>query len=134
MATLGVRNNNPANLRPSGDKWQGMTGTNGGFMTFLTMVWGIRAAIINFRTWYKRGQTTLRKYISTYAPPNENDTENYINYISKMTKIAPDAVFLFNYENVKKILYYMFKLESQYTMKLEDFNTAWELATGEKKK
>ena len=132
--TLGYRNNNPGNLRPSGDAWQGMIGTEGGFMKFASMVWGVRAAIKNFKTWYGRGQTTLRMFITTYAPSSENDTENYINFISRNTKIDPDKKFTFDYETVKKILYYMFLLESQYQMPLNVFDDAWALATGEKKK
>lgn len=134
MTTLGIKNNNPGNIRPSGDLWQGMTGTSAGFLTFVSMIYGVRAAIINFRTWYKRGQTTLRKFISTYAPDSENDTAAYIEYVSKNTGINPDTVFQFNYENVRKILYHMFVLESQYKMDVSTFDEAWTLATGQKKK
>ena len=38
---LGLRNNNPGNIRPSNPPWQGATGENGGFVVFDTMVqWG----------------------------------------------------------------------------------------------
>jgi len=38
----------------------------------------------------KHGINTLRGVISRYAPPSENDTENYINFVSQRTGLKPD--------------------------------------------
>lgn len=80
MATLGIRNNNPLNIRYSPcNKWQGQTGCNKGFCTFDTIEYGIRAALVLLRNYVRRGLCTPRLIISNWAPSNENDTESYIN-------------------------------------------------------
>jgi len=38
----------------------------------------------------KHGINTLRGVISRYAPSSENDTENYINFVSQRTGLKPD--------------------------------------------
>lgn len=79
--TLGLRNNNPGNLRPLGRNtmWVGQTGTNKGFVVFKNISYGIRAIVKNALTQiYKRGNNTVAKYITAYAPPHENDTAKYI--------------------------------------------------------
>lgn len=78
---LGLRNNNPGNLRDSGDAWQGMIGTNQGFVVFKDCSWGLRALAINLRTEISRGYNTLEKLIYRFAPPSENDTEAYLDYM-----------------------------------------------------
>lgn len=74
---LGLRNNNPGNLRP-GDNWQGMIGTNQGFIQFQDISWGIRALAIDLRTKIRNGYDTIELIIFRYAPPSENDTLAYI--------------------------------------------------------
>jgi hypothetical protein len=57
------------------------------------MEFGARAQMINLRTWYNRGLNTLTKLITVYAPPNENDTANYISFLSKRLSLDPDYPF-----------------------------------------
>jgi hypothetical protein len=46
---IGLRNNNPGNLRPSNAyEWQGQIGVNFNFVVFEDVAWGIRAFIKNF--------------------------------------------------------------------------------------
>ena len=85
---IGFRNNNPGNLRP-GDNWQGMTGTNGGFIVFSDMSFGIRALGTDLRTKINNGYDTISKIIYRYAPPSENDTGAYIESVSDDTGIPP---------------------------------------------
>jgi hypothetical protein len=86
---LGLRNNNPGNIRP-GDAWQGMTGTNGGFITFQDVSWGLRALATDLANKINRGLTTIRAIVSTYAPPSENNTAAYIAAVSDDTGIDAD--------------------------------------------
>jgi len=88
-ATLGIRNNNPGNLR-AGIKWMGAVGENKGFTVFDTVEHGIRAMATDIRTKLKKGNDTLNKYIPIYAPPSENDTTAYINRVSNSAGVAPD--------------------------------------------
>lgn len=88
----GYRNNNPGNLRWDGrTQWQGMTGHDAdGFIIFSSMEYGFRAmarVIVNYQ---KRGLTTVRQIITTWAPPSENDTAAYVNAVADQLGVGPD--------------------------------------------
>lgn len=93
MQPLSVRNQNPGNMR----------GKNGGFQKFSSPEEGLRAMRNDLllkiagnspamkARYGKDYQPTLRNLISTWAPPSENDTENYIGFVAKQTGLHPDA-------------------------------------------
>lgn len=99
---LGLRNNNPGNLRP-GDNWQGMVGVNGGFIVFEDMAWGIRAFFHDLYADIAKGQNTIRKRVAEYAPASENDTEAYTKFVSRYTGIAPDVPMPLTYVFIEKL-------------------------------
>jgi len=82
----GIRNNNPLNIR-LGESWQGLspTQTDKSFAQFISPEYGIRAGAKNLMTYASRGVNTIEKIISTWAPPNENDTEAYIKSVVSQT-------------------------------------------------
>lgn len=90
----GIRNNNPGNLRP-GSNWQGLASppTDGAnYLRFVSAHYGLRAAAINLRNQQlKHGLNTVRKIISKYAPPSENDTASYIAAVCNALGVAPDT-------------------------------------------
>ena len=88
----GYRNNNPLNIRKTGERWQGqVVGNDKEFCTFENLVYGWRAAlIILMRTYRKRGLKTIKEIIEHWAPDNENDTEAYIRNVVKLTGIPQD--------------------------------------------
>ncbi len=108
--TIGLRNNNPLNLRPSyangkPEKWQGMTNHNvGGFMQFSNTIFGLRAATIDIAGDIKKGKNTLRKLISEFAPSSENNTAAYIANVSKSTGFAPDEILTPNEDTLTRII------------------------------
>ena len=111
-APLGLRNNNPGNIRDVGIGWEGKIGSNKEFVVFDDVAWGIRAMMINFHTSITiHGNDTLYKYITQYAPPIENDTAKYIQIVSQKTGIAPNEKIHFNLEKLKFILYAQFDVE-----------------------
>jgi hypothetical protein len=111
-APLGLINNNPGNLRDIGIGWDGKIGSNKGFVVFEDVSWGIRAMIINFHTSITiHGNDTLRKYISRYAPPQENDTEQYIHIVSQKTGINCNDNIQFDFDKLKLILRAQFDIE-----------------------
>jgi hypothetical protein len=67
-----------------------MVGENKGFVVFKDMAYGVRAIGKIMASYMKRGINTIRKAISTYAPPNENNTEQYIKFVSQQTGLDPD--------------------------------------------
>lgn len=94
QAPLSVRNNNPLNLRPVGQD-QGFqqfqtpeAGMDAGMRDLTNKITG-RSPIMQER--YGPNYTpTIENVISTWAPPSENDTAGYIQYVSKQTGIAPN--------------------------------------------
>lgn len=91
----GIRNNNPGNIRRSADKWQGMSTrqTDDEFVQFDAPEWGIRAMAIILRNYRDRHRLkTLSAMLNRWAPPNENNTERYIQTVSRITGIAPQQV------------------------------------------
>lgn len=77
MTTLAERNRNPLNLRPlpNGEQWQGQIGVDrnsvtGAFCIFSSNVKGVRAAVVNMRSYVKYlGVKTLADVIYRWAPP-----------------------------------------------------------------
>ena len=51
MATRGIRNNNPGNIRVSKDQWEGMTGDDGAFVIFDSPESGVRALAKNLQSY-----------------------------------------------------------------------------------
>ena len=87
MATRGIRNNNPGNIRVSKDQWEGATGDDGAFVTFDTPDSGVRALAKNLMSYGRQGYDSIEKIINRWAPPNENDTQSYINSVVAATGI-----------------------------------------------
>lgn len=98
----GIRNNNPGNIR-WGDDWKGLVDqfsrTDKDFCQFREAKWGIRALVKVLLNYRKRpgisgvgesGIDTVREIISRWAPPNENDTEAYIQSVAKACGVAPN--------------------------------------------
>ena len=102
---LGLRNNNPGNLRP-GDNWQGMVGTNKGFIVFSDFAYGVRAWIIDLHTdIILHGQNTIRKRVEAYAPESDgNNTERYVQDVAAAVGVDADAIMPTDYDS----LYLMF--------------------------
>ena len=90
----GYRNNNPLNIRKTETRWQGqIDGDDKDFCTFVSPVYGWRAAlIILMRTYRKRGWNTIQEIIAHWAPDNENDTAAYTRNMVRLTGIPPDRV------------------------------------------
>ncbi len=90
----GLRNNNPLNIRRSGDKWQGLRvlQEDREFFQFSEMKWGWRAAFrLLCHTYYgKYRLRTIRDIITRWAPPKENNTEAYIRSVTDRIGIGPD--------------------------------------------
>ena len=84
----GLRNCTPLNIRRSKDQWKGLLKEQNdkSFYQFKAMEWGYRAAFRLLRTYrvkYKR--TSVRTIIERWAPPNENNTQVYIDRVCQET-------------------------------------------------
>jgi len=90
---VSVRNNNPGNLRDNGDQWQGRTGADErGFVQFDSPENGRRALERNLQTYgAKHGLDTVEGIINRWAPPNENDTKSYAQFVAQRLGVEPGA-------------------------------------------
>lgn len=118
---IGLRNNNPGNIRP-GDNWRGMIGTNGGFVVFENILWGLRALGKDITTKHANGYNTITKLITRYAPPTENNTPAYIQSVSSFTGIAPNTVINLNANTLAAIIRAILNVElgSRYSAMIYD--------------
>ena len=86
----GLRLRNPGNIRP-GAGFYGEMGDDGGYAEFESDEAGIRAIQKLLSTYgSKYGINTLRGLANRYAPPSENPTSNYLDFLSEKTGIGPD--------------------------------------------
>lgn len=91
----GVRNCNPGNIRLGSFLYKGEKGhsSDSEFRQFESMEWGYRAMFVLLYTYaVKYDCSTLRQMIERYAPPSENNTENYIRRVAYATHLSPDEV------------------------------------------
>lgn len=103
--TRGYLNNNPGNMDRSEPPWNGeirdvslctndvqrMELTHGRFCVFKNAIMGIRAMTKNLLAYHDRlGCETVREYIERWAPPNENNTQAYINNVAMRIGVTPD--------------------------------------------
>lgn len=107
MTTRGVRNCNPGNIdyNPR-NQWQGQLGLEIGvpnprFARFDSPENGIRALAKLLLAYRGKdgmpgigapGIDTVREIINRWAPGNENDTESYINAVSKSIGVTPNQM------------------------------------------
>ncbi len=92
--TRGYKNCNPGNIRINKDKFQGevIPSQDKSFKQFRNMAYGYRAMFAILDTYRKQGLDTIVKIIGRWAPPNENDTQAYINSVVKWSGVAKDKV------------------------------------------
>ena len=95
VAQDNVINNNPYNIR--------QPGTNN-FQKFATPEEGRKSFDNIMRSYSERGLNTIEKIISTYSPPNENDTAGLISNAEKFTGIPKDQVLNMDAQQVLDML------------------------------
>lgn len=74
--------NNPLNIRyRECNNWQGQLSPKKGFCQFVSPYSGYRAAVILLNRYKKHGACTIRQIVSRWAPPSENNTDNYVSFV-----------------------------------------------------
>ena len=105
MATRGIRNDNPLNIRHGKSQWVGMrkVQTDKAFVQFTERQYGYRAAFVLLRNYIGRGVNTIGKIIARWAPPGDgNNTQAYIEYVSSTSGI--DASHVLRFEDKAKLV------------------------------
>lgn len=103
--TRGYLNNNPGNMDRSSPPWNGEVRdvsmcqndvqrrelTSGRFCVFTDAEHGIRAMAKNLRAYRDRlGCRSVSDYINKWAPPNENNTDAYIQAVCAKVGVSRD--------------------------------------------
>lgn len=82
--------NNVGNIRASSAAWEGKGPPQNGFETFPTPQAGANAMFKNLGAYVQQNPTmTVAQAIAKWAPPNENNTQAYIQRLSEATGINP---------------------------------------------
>jgi hypothetical protein len=94
-APRGIRNNNPGNVeyQPS-NAWIGLADppSDKRFCRFTDIRFGIRVMCELLEVYQNKYQCeSVRQLISKWAPPNENDTEDYISNVATKLGVKADA-------------------------------------------
>ena len=103
--TRGIRNDNPLNIRHGKSQWVGMREkqTDKAFVQFTERKYGYRAAFVLMRVYITKGKDTIGKIIAKWAPSSDgNNTQSYINYVSRSTGI--DASHVLRWEDKEELV------------------------------
>lgn len=128
----GLRNNNPGNIRINGDLFQGEVrpSKDKSFKQFETMAYGYRAMFVILRNYIRNYKLdTIRKMISRWAPPEDNNhTEAYIKAVSDYAGIpADDPINVNDREQMIRIVAGMSKVENGVEADMLDVIAGWNL-------
>lgn len=128
----GYRNNNPLNVRKNAaNAWKGkvVPGSDPAFEQFITMAYGYRCALYLLRKYIGQGHNTIRKIVTKWAPPSENNTSGYVSNVANRTGIGADTVIDRNdQQKLCKIAWAMAWVENGYApASMDDIYAGWSL-------
>jgi len=87
----GIRNNNPGNIE-KGTAWNGMADAQPDerYITFKTPEYGIRAMARILRTYREKyNLVAVDQIINRWAPPHENPTVDYVDFVAGKVGVRP---------------------------------------------
>lgn len=136
--TRGIRNNNPANIRRSSDKWQGLAPqqTDRAFFQFVAMTYGVRALIKTLYTYvHKYSLRTNTAIVNRFCPSGDgnNNPTAYVRTIDAiMARKYTNVIYTEqDFETGSRKLYLlccaMCQIESRYTLSEVVFKNALRL-------
>lgn len=138
MVARGIRNNNTLNIRHGKSQWEGMRQkqTDKCFVQFISRLMGYRAAFVLIRNYIKKGKDTIGKIIAKWAPSSDgNNTQSYIDYVSKSTGIdASHVLKTEDKEDLVNIVQSMAHMESGIIENKELISKAYDESLNEHKK
>lgn len=112
MAKLQQMTRNPLNIRwNKGNNWMGQIGEYKGFVIFSEEFLAVRAVLKILRNYRNRGIKTIRDVITTWAPPTENNTANYVRYVANAIGCEVDSKLRYDLD-VFNLVCAMWKIES----------------------
>lgn len=99
------------------------------FFTFLAPEWGYRAALRTLQNYNRVHRlTSIRQWVSRWAPPVENDTEAYIRCVCQRTGMPESAEPRITNRTVMcSIVAAMSYMENGVPAVMEDVYKGWDL-------
>lgn len=96
------------------------------------MAHGYRAGLLNMRTQINRGNNTIRKLISVWAPASDNNNpERYANQVAAAVGMSVDDVINPRDPNtMQKIVAAMARVENGQDANLDEIAQGWKLYMG----
>lgn len=133
MSSRGIRNCNPGNIRRT--KRQGVYRgerervTDPDFREFVTMEWGYRAMFVLLNTYqYRYGLRTIKQMIQRWAPPSENNTRLYVDFVSRHSGVGADELIdTLDHDKMSRIVGAMSQMENGVEPDMSQVERGWEL-------
>jgi len=93
-----AKRNNPGNIIKSKVDWVDSVDCAGRFVCFATRLAGLRALVVNLRTYiYVYKLDSIERIIAKWSPPHENPTKAYIRFVSDRLSLPPNATIVSKY-------------------------------------
>ena len=113
----GIRNNNPGNIEKNkANDWLGKVppekNTDSRFEQFTEYKYGVRALIILLYNYIKGTRNTLTKIFAAYAPPAENNTKSYIDFVARRLGIGADDIISPTKQVIKELAQAIGRMEN----------------------
>jgi GH24 family phage-related lysozyme (muramidase) len=129
----GIRNNNPGNIRINrNNDWEGRVpldqNTDHAFEQFTSYAYGVRALIILLRNYIRSGRNTITRVFEAYAPPGENNTQSYINFVAQRLGIGANDTLAISKTVLRALAQAIAKMENgQECISDQQFDDGWAL-------
>ena len=128
----GLRNNNPLNIRISSTPWLGKIteNTDGAFEQFITLEYGLRAGLVNIRTYIKRDRLdSISVIIPKWAPAHDgNDVRAYVRLVSDKSRVPATRRLSYNDRfELCRIVWAMAWVECGQEISISAVEKAWAL-------
>lgn len=125
-----IKRNNPGNIRPNpAYRWRGETTPVGAsFCHFKSLEYGCRAMLrllSNYRKLYS--VKTVQGIISRWAPPAENNTAAYTQYVARRLGVAPGDAISGDSDTLIRLAMAMTRMEHGQEVERETWEAAYKL-------
>lgn len=127
VSSIAIVTKNPFNIRyDANNDWLGSIHGKDykGFACFIDRIYGLRAGIVLLNNYRKRGLSSVRSIVNRFAPPSENKTSAYVDFVSAWcveNGINPDCL-MWDATCVYVLCRSMLKLESNFHLTLSEFS------------
>lgn len=124
-----IKRNNPGNIRATSTKWLGEnTPKDEVFCHFRDVLYGCRAMLKLLRRYIEVKECkTIRKVVSRWAPPCENNTRTYIDYVARSMDTHPDDDLVVNKDTLIRLASAMTRMEQGMTIPRYTWEKAYDM-------